>query len=198
MMTDDERPIQPNEERPADPPDAVQWMMQQAAAGQSHQTAPLPPSALGFAPAGGSTTETLAAREQRVRDALLGNARLTENLPDEAARSLMDLGLDIARLVVRDTAGLDDAAAEDIIQPRVRAVRRLMMSTAQATQPGDASAIPLEWPEQAAIALGDRFRRPDELEAAAFDGAWRALHGRPVDQVAALRRFIEEHTGRQA
>jgi hypothetical protein len=198
MMTDDERPIQPDEERPADPPDAVQWMMKQAAAGQSHQTAPVPPSALGFAPAGGSTAETLAAREQRVRDALLGNARLTENLPDEAARSLMDLGLDLARLVVQDTNELDDRAAEDVIQPRVRAVRRLMMSAARAAQPGEASATPQGWLEQAAIALGDRFRRPDELEAAAFDGGWRALHGRPADQVAALRRFIEEHTGRQA
>jgi hypothetical protein len=198
MMTDDERSIQPDEEKPVDPPDAVQWMMKQAAAGQSNQAAPVPPSARGFAPAGGSAAEMLAAREQRVRDALLGNDRLTENLPGEAARSLMDLGLDLARLVVQDTNELDDRAAEDIIQPRVRAVRRLMMSAARAAQPGEASATPQDWLEQAAIALGDRFRRPDELEAAAFDGGWRALHGRPADQVAALRRFIEEHTGRQA
>ncbi len=197
-MTDDERSIPPDEEQAADPPDAVQWMMQQAAAGQSQQAAPVPPSALGFAPAGGSTAQTLAAREQRVRDALLGNARLTENLPDEAAQSLMELGLDLARQVVRATNELGDRAAEDFIQPRVRAVRRLMMAAAQAARPGEAAATPQESLEQAAIALGDRFLPPDELEAAAFNGGWQALHGRPADQVAALRRFIEEHISRRA
>jgi hypothetical protein len=138
----------------------------------------------------------LAAREQRIDDALRGNARLVEGLPGEAAGVLLALGLDIARLVVRDTAELDDASAEDVLQPRVRAVRRLMMAAARATGPDEASVTPAEWLEQAAIALGDRFTPPDELAAAAFGGAWRALRGRPAEQITALRRFIEDHAGR--
>jgi hypothetical protein len=194
-MTDPERPDEPQAEETADdPPAAVQWMMQQAAAGQSAQTAPSPRSALWAAPPDGSTAMELAAREQRIEDALRGNARLVEGLPDEAAGALLALGLDMARLVVRDTAEMDDVAAEDVLQPRVRAVRRLMMAAARAAGPDEASVTPAEWLEQAAIALGDRFAPPDELATAAFGGAWRALRGRPANQIAALRRFIEDHS----
>lgn len=198
-MTDLERPDDPPaEETPNDPPAAVQWMMQQAAAGQSAQATPAPRSALWAAPPGGATALEPAAREQRIDDALRGNARLTEGLPGEAADSLMALGLDMARLIVRDTVELDNASAEDVLQPRVRAVRRLMMAAARATGPDEASVTPAEWLEQAAIALGDRFAPPDELAAAAFGGAWRALQGRPADQIAALRRFIEDHSSDHA
>jgi hypothetical protein len=177
-------------------------MMQQAAAGQSAgqsaQTAPEPRSALWVEPPGGSTALELAAREQRIDHALRGNARLVEGLPDDAAGSLLALGLDMARLVVRDTAELDDTTAEDIIQPRVRAVRRLMMAAARAAGPSAEPVNPSEWLGQAAIALGDRFTPPDELATAAFGGGWLALAGRPADQIAALRRFIEDHTGHGA
>jgi hypothetical protein len=194
-MTDPERAVEPQEEEtPTDPPAAVQWMMQQAEAGQSAQAAPVPRSALWVAPAEGSTALALAAREGRVADALRGNDRLVEGLSGEAADALLGLGLDMGRLVVRDTTGLDDATAEDILQPRIRAVRRLMMAAARAAGAGEAAVRPSEWTEQAAIALGDRFKPPGELAAAAFGGAWRALHGRPADQIAALRRFIEDHT----
>jgi hypothetical protein len=194
-MPEKDHPIQPpGEESPTDPPAAVQWMMQQAAAGQSAETTPVPRSSLWAEPPAGSTAVKLAAREQRASEALRGNARLTQGLPDEAADTLMTLGLDMARLVVRDTAELDDIAAEDILQPRIRAVRRLMMAVARATDPAIVEA-PAEWVEQAAVALGDRFTPPDEVAAAAFGGGWRALRGRPADQIAVLRRFIEEHTG---
>jgi hypothetical protein len=196
-MTDDDRPIQPDEETPADPPAAVQWMMEQAAAGQSAQSGPVPNWGMSLAPASGSAAARLSARERRVRDALLGNARLTGDLPGEAAQTLLDLGLDMARLVVQDTAGLEDGAAEEILQPRVRAVRRLLMAASRATAPAEEPEDTSEWMEQAAIALGEHFNPPDALAAAAFGGGWQALQGRPAEQIAALRRFIEDHLCRE-
>lgn len=182
------------DEHPTDPEEvaAVQWMMQQAAAGQSAAATPalasLPP-VNAFAP--GLSESALAERRRRISDALRTNDRLTEGLPAEAAGSLMELGLELARQVVQDTAGLDDAAAEDILQPRIRAVRRLMMAAAEATGAAtDASGIE-SLLEQAAVALGDHLRRPDTADERDIHREWVALAGKPEAQIAALRRFIE-------
>ena len=180
----------PAEESPTDPPAAVQWMMQQAAAGQT--AASLPVAAgdrLANSLAPGNTDKALAVRRQRVADALRGNDRLTEGLSGDAAEALRDWGLEMSRAVVDDTAGLDDASAEDVLQPRVRAVRRLMMAAAAAT---GGPADPAEWLAQAAVALGDHFAPPDAAQEAALAAQWRALDGRPGEQIAALRRFIEQ------
>ena len=191
----DPQPTEPEENAtPAGLPAAVPWLMHQAAAAQSAALpapASIPPmSAL----APGLSEAALAARERRVSDALRGNDRLTEGLPLEAAESLLELGLDLARRVVRDTAGLDDSAAEDVLQPRVRAVRRLMMGVSQATGPAMDAAGLSQWLEQAAVALGDHFRRPDNADEQEIHREWEALAGKPADQIAALRRFIERFT----
>lgn len=196
-MSESERANEPQpDETAAEPPAAVQWMLQQAAAGQSAAT--LPPAtgdtpALGLAPV--SSEAALAARRERVADALRGNPRLTEGLPDDAAAALMALGLEMARKVVDDTAGLDNAAAEDILQPRVRAVRRFMMAAAGAA-PTLTAEDAAEWARQASIALGDHFRPPDDAAERALADAWRDEGDRPSGRIAALRRFIEAHSRR--
>ncbi len=200
-MPDDDRPIEPNEEEPKnEPPAAVQWMMQQASSGQSAITGSLPDTT-GPWPAltAGSSERTLAAREQRISDALRGNEKLVEGMDKPTAEALLGLGIDMGRVIVNDTAGLSDAAAEDILQPRVRAVRRFMMAAgrAAAPRPAGTEAEPEEWLRQAALALGDRFVAPDPAETAAFESGWRALSGRPLEQIAALRRFIDSHLARR-
>lgn len=199
-MDDSKHSIEQPEESPADPPAAVQWMMQQAAAGQSVASLPaLPDDRLAFAPA--STEAALAAREQRVAEALRANERLTAGLPGDAASALMAMGLALAGRVVADTADLDDAAAEDVLQPRARAVRRLMMAAAEAapltTPPAESETVAVaEWTRQAAIALGDSFDPPDADAEHALAAEWRAAAGRPAERIAALRRFIDEHSRR--
>ncbi len=190
-MHDEDKPTDP--EAPADPPAAVQWMMQQAAAGQS--AALLPPDWDELVAAGRAALPAdtaLAARRRRIDDALRGNDRLTGGLPGEAAEALLALGLDVARGIVDDTAALDDAAAEDILQPRVRALRRLMMAAAQAAQ-SDAEPPGIEeWLKRAAVALGDRFRPPGEADLEALRRQWSALAGHPTQQIALLRPFIDQ------
>ena len=86
-MQDKDKPDSTEESRtPNDSPAAVQWMMQQAAAGQS---AVAPPASAGeltvpaLAPT--STDATLAARQQRIAGALRGNGRLIEGRAADAA-----------------------------------------------------------------------------------------------------------------
>ncbi len=199
-MHDEDRPNE-FEETPeaADPPAAVQWMMQQAAAGQS--AAALPPNWDEWDASGRallSADTALAARRRRIDDALRGNARLTEGLSGEAAAALLALGLDMAQIVVADTGGLDDAVAEDILQPCVRAVRRLMMAAARATGP-DAEPVAIEeWLQQGAVALGDRFRPPDGAAVEEVRRQWPALADQPTGQIALLRRFIEQLNARRS
>ncbi len=197
-MNETERADEPQpDEDAAAPPAAVEWMMQQAAAGQSTAALPAAPGdlpVLGLAPAKATaaTEATLAARRRRVDDALRGNPRLTAGLPADAAGALLALGLDMARAIVDDTAGLDDAAAEDVLQPRVRAVRRLMMAAAAPPETADVAG----WAYQASVALGDHFRPADAAAESALGDAWRDAAASPADRIAALRRFIEAHTRR--
>jgi hypothetical protein len=197
-MPDERQTNDPETNEPAaDPPAAVQWMMQQAAAGQSTAALSgmmdeLPVAAL--APA--SSEAKLAAREQRIIDALRGNERLTAGLDDSAAASLLEWGQEMGRRIVHDTAGLGDAAAEDVLQPRVRAVRRLMMAVTEALTGGDIPATEGEWLDQASIALGDAFRPPDADEQRALVAEWRATAGLGAERIAVLRRFIALHTAR--
>lgn len=190
-MHDEDNLTQPEDAtRPSDPPAAVQWMIQQATAEQA--AASLPPNWDELVAAGRAALPadtTLAARQRRIDAALRGNNRLTEGLPGEAAEALLVLGLDLAHDVVDDTAGLDDAAAEDILQPRVRAVRRLMMAVAQTNaEPPDTE----EWLKQATVALGDRFRAPSEADVQTLRRQWPALSSHPTQQIALLRRFVEQ------
>lgn len=198
-MQDDDRPIEPDEEEPdVEPPAAVQWMMQQASTGQSAAAGPLPDVAWPWpALTSGSPERALAAREGRVQDALRGNDRLIAGLDATTSEALLGLGLDMGRAIVQDTAGLSDSAAEAILQPRVRAVRRLMMAAVDATRPDVGDAKPEEWLKQAALALGERYVAPDAKETAAFEEKWQALLGKPAQQIAALRRFIEDRVGRR-
>lgn len=191
-MSDDHTTEPEDSPPPAETPVAVQWMMQQVSAGQS---AALPVSA--FIPPGPALApdveeSVLAARQQRIADALRGNGRLIEGLPAAAAESLLALGLHLAGRIVNETADLDDVAAEDILQPHIRAVRRLMMVTGQATGPARGDIAPAELLKQAAVALGDRYAPPGEEETLAFRERWRALFGQPVEQIAALRQFIDQ------
>lgn len=193
----DEKETPPNsaEEPQGDPPAAVQWMMQQAAASQAAPALPAPVEklpVLALAPA--AEDRRMVEREKRIAGALRGNDRLTEGLSGAAADSLLEWGLDLARGVVGDTAGLADEAAENILQPRVRAVRRLMMAVGQAIDGMEASTGFDSWLEQAAIALGDHFAPPTAAQTQDLHRQWQALTGRPEKQIALARGFVDQLT----
>ncbi len=204
-MHEHDKPTDP--EAPHDAPAAAQWMKQQAAAhedkgedtpralspGDSSAPALLP--APGAPSGAGPQPKSLAERERRVVSGLVGNRQVTEGLEESAARELLAWGVDVVRAIVGDTAGLDDAAAEDVLQPRVRATRRLMMSVGKALNEPDAADEHLEAAtQQAAVALGERFAPPPQAELLAFRRRWRAQQDRPTEQIAGLRRLVDSST----
>ena len=70
----------------------------------------------------------IGARVQRVIEELTGNEALLEMLETEAATELLDWGIEMATSLVKRTEGMDDADAEQILLPRLKAVRQMMRS----------------------------------------------------------------------
>ena len=68
------------------------------------------------------------ARIQQVTEELMGNESLLEMLQTEAANELLNWGIEMATRIVRSTEGMEDAAAQEVIEPRLKAVRKTMRS----------------------------------------------------------------------
>ncbi len=181
----DKPPFDPPEPiDPADLPPAAQWMMAQAAAAQNE-----PPeraaAELSFTP--------LAQRRERIIGGLRGNEKLIAGLGTAAAAALTEWGAAMGRAIVAETEGLDDAAAEDVLQTRVRAARHLMMSVARAAgDPPPPGETPLaDALRQADVVYGRRYRAPGRDVVGRALARWAADAGRPAEQIAGLRAFIE-------
>ncbi len=70
----------------------------------------------------------IGARVQRVIEEMTGNEALLEMLETEAATELLDWGIEMATSLVKRTKGMDEATAEQVLLPRLKAVRQTMRS----------------------------------------------------------------------
>ncbi len=68
----------------------------------------------------------LGERLRWVAESLLENESLTADLDEEAAQGILDWGLALAEEIVQSTARLDDVKAEEAMEPRLQALRRLL------------------------------------------------------------------------
>jgi len=68
----------------------------------------------------------IGARVQRVIEELTGNEALLEMLETEAATELLNWGIELATSLVKRTEGMDEADAERMLLPRLKAVRQTM------------------------------------------------------------------------
>ncbi|HCB48294.1 MAG: hypothetical protein AMJ56_06060 [Anaerolineae bacterium SG8_19] len=70
--------------------------------------------------------DEVSFRVEKAANNILGDERLTAGLDDEVADFLLDWGLALAKAVAADTGGLNDEDAKEIMQPRIRATKRLL------------------------------------------------------------------------
>jgi len=125
---------------------------------------------------------------------MLAQATAAQNEPPErAAAALVEWGAAMGRHVVAETDGLDDAAAEELLQTRVRAVRQLMVSVARAAaDPPPPGATPLaDVLRGADVVYGQHYAAPGRDAVGRALAHWAADAGRPAEQIAGLRAFIE-------
>ncbi len=180
----DKTPLDPAEPPdPADLPPAAQWMMAQAAA--NNEPPERAAAELSFTP--------LAQRRERVIGGLRGNEKLTAGLSTAAAAALSEWGAAMGRFIVAETEGMDDATAEALLQSRVRAARQLMMNVARAAaDPPPPGETPLaDALRQADVVYGQRYAAPGRDAVGRALARWAADAGRPAEQIAGLRAFVE-------
>ena len=70
----------------------------------------------------------IGSRAERIVDEMAGNEALLEMLETEAATEMLNWGIEMATSLVKSTEGLDEAAAEQELLPRLKAVRQVMRS----------------------------------------------------------------------
>ena len=70
--------------------------------------------------------DDITRRVKRAAEGILENERLTSGLDDSAANALLDWGVACAERIAESTAGLGRVEAEMFMSPRLRATRRLM------------------------------------------------------------------------
>ena len=139
-------------------------------------------------------TDKTTAALSRAIDALLGNEALTDRLADEPARLLLDWGTACTRQIFEHFPALDPQDQEELLAPRLKAVRRLMRSLNQwVPERLAASAESNQESLQALLPLMAEIDStgPPAPGAAEMEEFWRQHASLPDGEfLAALRRFL--------
>ncbi len=144
--------------------------------------------------------DQLNKRIDRAAESILENEALSSELDDAAAKVLLQWGVARATTIATETAGLDEQAAEGVMYPRQKALRRLLRTvskwvagretmTAEEHAASLANAV-----EQAGIIYGEDFDPPDEARQAAFLQGQAEYVDDPPRLIERLRRFLEIST----
>jgi hypothetical protein len=133
-------------------------------------------------------------RLHNVMGSMIGNESFAASLDEGAAGELLSWGESVVKRIVDETVNMDDAAAEEYMAPRLRALR--LMLRALGRWVGEAQTLDAEsrlalWNragEQGRVLFGDAFVLPpmDETLKQAPAGADAR------QMVAWLRKLIEE------
>jgi len=171
-----------------DMPPAAQWMA--ALAAQN------PPMAEGVRAADPhSPVSSTEDRYRRIKSSLRGSQKLLPDLSSETREVLLAWGEEIAWAVVRATEGMDDPAAEEFLQPRIRALRRMLQRIGQmiaSPQELEADVIRYVAKQAGLIAGMDVMSQVPEPIVVDFWAERQHQAGTPLDQVEVMRRFVAQ------
>jgi hypothetical protein len=113
----------------------------------------------------------LDTRIERAKKEISGNESLLEMLEEKAASEMFQWGQELAASIASDTSGMDDAAADQITAPRLRALRQALRSignwsVGKYADPADRAPLKEKLFEQFQSILGVRSER---LSSGEFD-----------------------------
>lgn len=123
----------------------------------------------------------IEARIQRAVSELTGNEALMGMLETDAASAMLEWGVKVSKSIVNDTNEMDDLAADLLVLPRLKAVRRSMRSignwaVGKYVEPEDRIQLRDKLLEQFKLIFGDNVQLPtitdmDELINQADDNS---------------------------
>ncbi len=139
--------------------------------------------------------DNLESQIQTAVESILENSRLTADLDDDAAQTLLDWGIALAKRAVTDAAVLEPEAAEQSRYTRLRATRKMMRQVnnfiaSRERKPADMRAAALNnITQKAAVASGGAYLAPNETAQARFLEQYTAAP--PPQFIAQLRSLLE-------
>ena len=142
--------------------------------------------------------DSILVRINRTIEGILENESLTDNLNDEAAKVLIDWGIQHAKEIAVSTIDIfDEEQAEEAIYARMRALRRIMQTIN--TWVVKVSVNDLNYGEsalkriisQADILYGAAYTPPDEASLKNLINRQISLSHAPADFIGGLLRLIE-------
>ena len=137
----------------------------------------------------GMEDKSLEHRLQKKMSGLYENEALTGELDDESADELLNWAADRVKSIVRSTADLDDDQAEEVMYPRMRALRKMSRYVNRlASGTEDEIGTLLKIVRQAREIYGDSFHEPD---LGTLNSLLQMYRGKPAAFMQALRKLFE-------
>lgn len=137
--------------------------------------------------------QNLQLRLRMAAESILDNESLRGGLTsEEASSALLNWGISCAEQMVFETADLDDESADDVIYPRMRALRKMLGAIKELVNlPGGSEkkqALLLEIFKYAQLVYGNLWHAPEQIG----DKMWLIfLTGSDADLINGIRLMIE-------
>ena len=139
----------------------------------------------------------IGSRVERIVDEMAGNEALLEMLETEAATEMLNWGIEMATSLVKSTEELDQAAAEQELLPRLKAVRQVMRSVgnwAAGKYVDPASRVQLrdKLLENFKVIFGEEARLPSPEKMDELLNQVDDRHNTPHQLILKLKHLLEE------
>ena len=138
----------------------------------------------------------LGSRIQRVVEDLMGNEALLEMLETDAAKEMLNWGIETATSIVKKTDDKDDIAANLAILPRLKELRQSMRSignwaAGKYTDSASRAELRDKLLERFRVIFGERMILPTKLELDALLNQVDDKNATPYQLVLKLKELLE-------
>lgn len=138
----------------------------------------------------------LGSRIQRVVEDLMGNEALLEMLETDAAKEMLDWGIETATSIVKKTDDKDDIAANLAILPRLKELRQSMRSignwaAGKYTDPASRVELRDKLLERFRVIFGERMILPTRAELDALLNQVDNKNNTPYQLILKLKELLE-------
>jgi hypothetical protein len=141
--------------------------------------------------------ENIDSRIHKAVQEIVGNEALLQMLDADAAAEMLNWGTATATALVKETEGLDDAAAEEVLAPRLKALRQSLRSignwaAGKYADPESRAELRDKLIDQIRTIRGEMAKAPSSDEMDALLGQTGVLESTPYQRVLQIKQFIDD------
>src|SRR5262245_28887640 len=137
-----------------------------------------------------------SSRVQHVVEEMMGNEALLEMLETDAAKEMLNWGIEMATSIVRKTDDQDDVAANIAVLPRLKELRQSMRSignwaAGKYTDPASRAELRDKLLERFRVIFGERMILPTKAEFDALLNQANDKKNTPYQLILKLKELLE-------